>query len=166
MNIRPYLKPIHSFTSIKRRWLIAHEIAAKIASVNHWSGNTRDIATILIKTSCVWPNAKLSIFSDEGQGTTCVEIDDDDDCTFSYVLIEGSEKVQIYVEEEKSKNCFVWIQICVSFLIYNLLQKCMNACCGKTSDVQETLSTVNLFDSYLAIFSLIYLNGWQYDWYS
>ncbi|XP_028399538.1 integrin beta-1-A-like [Dendronephthya gigantea] len=42
-----------------------------------------------------------NVESHEGQGTTCVEIDDDDDCTFSYVLIEGSEKVQIYAEEEK-----------------------------------------------------------------
>ncbi|CAB4018780.1 Hypothetical predicted protein, partial [Paramuricea clavata] len=42
-----------------------------------------------------------SVESYENRGTTCVEIDDDDDCTFSYVLNEGSEKVQIYAEEEK-----------------------------------------------------------------
>lgn len=47
------------------------------------------------------------LYSDDTQGVTCVEIDDDDDCTFSYVLNEGSEKVEIFAEEEKSKtSCF------------------------------------------------------------
>ena len=49
-------------------------------------------------------------FSDESKGQTCIEIDDDDDCTFSYVLKQGSEKVEIFAEEEKSKN------LCFSFL--------------------------------------------------
>jgi hypothetical protein len=58
-------------------------------------------------TTCTNNINKTNYISDENRGTTCVEIDDDDDCTFSYVLNEGSEKVQIYAEDEKSKNrCF------------------------------------------------------------
>ncbi|XP_046846829.1 integrin beta-1-A-like [Xenia sp. Carnegie-2017] len=37
----------------------------------------------------------------ESRGTTCVELDEDDDCTFSYILNEGNEKVEIFAESEK-----------------------------------------------------------------
>ena len=35
-----------------------------------------------------------------------MEIDEDDDCTFSYVLVEKNNEAHIYAEEEKSKNRF------------------------------------------------------------
>lgn len=43
------------------------------------------------------------VISDKTEGRTkCVTVDDEDDCTFEFVLHETPESVMIYVDEDKS----------------------------------------------------------------